>query len=205
MKLGQLLRLASLNLVAIVKARRQGRFEDVAYSISESEPQRWERYQQMIVVRFNFTTASEAAAVENVIRRFPKDVWAHGKGFVDIGMDEKDLAPVLSVLPSSLGSAHTTLINDVASLVQSTFPAAYRSRHAATAPMIQEVLLDSESRWTRAWLTEDDAIFFKDYQPLSVRRPMHHPFAVPLMAHPVLGPLTEEASDGSSLTCGWNR
>jgi hypothetical protein len=178
MKLGQLMCLASLNLVAIARPRLRDLFEDISFrspgfeSELELELELGARYRQMIVVRFNLTTVDDAAAIEKAIERFSKDVWAYGRDFVDIGMNGKDLPSFLSVLPPTLGSAYTTLIHDVASLVHNTYPATYRNGN--TSPTFLEVLqkvLDEESGRTRVLLSEDDSIFFSDYQPLSVRLP----------------------------------
>jgi hypothetical protein len=125
----------------------------------------WSQYRNMSVVRFNLTSADDLATLETAATGLSRDldVWAHGRGYVDVTISGMDLDHFLDRLPLSLASTHTMLIDDVAQLVRSTYPSQYQGRLADEPHQHSEI----EARWIGA--SGDDAIFFSDYQPLDVR------------------------------------
>lgn len=118
------------------------------------------RYANELVLRFNVTTPEDEAALADAAARLFLDIWAFTHDFVDIRMHRDEVSPLLSLLPSSLQAAQSTLVSDLASAVYKSLP----SHHHKTAVEAE----DSLSLTSTSIMAVTDGLFFQDYQSLPV-------------------------------------
>ncbi|KAL2211924.1 hypothetical protein CC79DRAFT_1340035 [Sarocladium strictum] len=114
-------------------------------------------YNNEIVLRFNVTTFDEEAALAEAAARLFLDVWAFTDDFVDIRLHVDVVAPLLKLLPASLRSSHSTLIQDLPAAVYESLSSTEELRDAYNEPMT----MSPHSQ-------PGDNLFFQDYQPLPV-------------------------------------
>lgn len=119
------------------------------------------RYANELVLRFNVTTPEDEAALADAAARLFLDIWAFTDDFVDIRLHRDEVSPLLSLLPSSLQAAQSTLISDLASAVYKSLPSHHE--HKTTAEAGEALSLTSTSITTAT-----DSLFFQDYQSLPV-------------------------------------
>ncbi|KAI1972255.1 putative metallocarboxypeptidase ecm14 [Ophidiomyces ophidiicola] len=118
------------------------------------------RYGDDIVLRFTIRSESDVNALLEASNTLFLDVWASTNEWVDIRL-AKDVVPsLLGLLPASLKSAHVPVLHDLAQAIYESYPqtSTIRDQTRAFSPSIQP---DSENQ----------NIFFQDYQPLSVILP----------------------------------
>jgi extracellular matrix protein 14 len=117
------------------------------------------KYADDIVLRFNLTTLEEEAALSEATSRLFLDIWSFAEEYVDIRIRKQNVHSLLSLLPISLQTSHSTLIPDLASLIRNTYPSKYSAldhHRSQDGP----VPLKAAS--------PDDNLFFQDYQSLPV-------------------------------------
>ncbi|KAF7558958.1 hypothetical protein G7046_g5198 [Stylonectria norvegica] len=112
-----------------------------------------------LVLRFNVSSTDQETALAAAAARLFLDVWAFTADFVDIRLHADEVAPLLSLLPKSLRSSHSTLIPDLAAAVYQSLPADGDSQRAD--PLADSPVLDTAP-------SAGDNLFFQDYQPLPV-------------------------------------
>ncbi|KAA8908363.1 hypothetical protein FN846DRAFT_666445 [Sphaerosporella brunnea] len=115
-------------------------------------------YVHDIVLRFNISGPSEAAAMSDAINTLYLDVWSATSSHVDIRMPRGTVPLLLDVLPESMRNAHAPLVQSLADAALETYPGGVESPlpHAPQA-MLQPTTGE-----------RSDILFFQDYQPLNV-------------------------------------
>ncbi|RSL97302.1 hypothetical protein CDV31_013112 [Fusarium ambrosium] len=117
------------------------------------------QYANQLVLRFNVTTSHEEGALADAAARLFLDVWAFTEDYVDIRMHTDEVGALLSLLPKSLHTSHSTLIPDLAAAVYNSLPTdgnPTRANPQTVAPKVKTTL------------SPGDNLFFQDYQPLAV-------------------------------------
>ncbi|KAJ5234703.1 uncharacterized protein N7469_003871 [Penicillium citrinum] len=117
-----------------------------------------DRYESDVVLRFHLHNAEEAGALAAASRVLLLDVWAITADHMDIRLADSMIPSLLDLLPASLRTAHTPLMDDLVDMIYATYP---RCRHNKLLP---EPGLDIPYE-VDASAMED--IFFREYQPLS--------------------------------------
>lgn len=127
------------------------------------------RYAQDVVLRFNVTTAEEEAALALAAETRFVDVWAVGKGFVDVRFGRRhDVGALIRELPESLHTAHSVLLADVAAAVYQSYPSMENNIAASSVVGGRWQLDPADGSSTKQTRDGVDNVFFKDYQPLPV-------------------------------------
>ncbi|KAF9870849.1 zinc carboxypeptidase [Colletotrichum karsti] len=139
------------------------------------------KYNDQVVLRFNLTTPDQETAFAESAARLFLDVWAFNREYVDVRLRNDDIPSLLGLLPSSLRSAYSTLIPDLAASVFDTYPA---------APVHVQRLEDRRS--VQLSHHGGDNVFFQEYQPLSVIVPWMR------LTEAMFSPITELISIGKS-------
>ncbi|KAJ5628722.1 hypothetical protein N7490_010950 [Penicillium lividum] len=116
-----------------------------------------ERYETDVVLRFHLRHPEEAEALASASQALILDVWAITAEYVDIRLTDDMVPSLLDLLPPSLRTAHTPLMDDLVDMIYSTYPRqhpkSWKTEHGfAPSGRVSTV----------------DDVFFRDYQPLSV-------------------------------------
>ncbi|RTE73208.1 hypothetical protein BHE90_012367 [Fusarium euwallaceae] len=117
------------------------------------------QYANQLVLRFNVTTSHEEGALADAAARLFLDVWAFTEDYVDIRMHTDEVGALLSLLPKSLHTSHSTLIPDLAAAVYNSLPTDGNPTRADPQTVAPKV---------KTTLSPGDNLFFQDYQPLAV-------------------------------------
>ncbi|KAF7718974.1 Metallocarboxypeptidase ecm14 [Penicillium ucsense] len=119
-----------------------------------------DRYGSDVVLRFHLRHPHDAEALAAASKVLVLDVWATTTRYVDIRLAEDMIPSLLDLLPPSLRSSHTPLMDDLVDMIYNTYP---RHLHPSS-----ETEPDFRSGNRRAATAPVEDVFFHDYQPLSV-------------------------------------
>lgn len=123
-----------------------------------------------MVLRFNISSADEAASLSEAADVLLLDVWEFAEDWVDIRL-AKDIVPsLLGLLPASLQRSHTPLLRerDLAQAIYDTYPTPRTPDQAHNAQSVHHRPYSPNLHPASEGETN---IFFHDYQPLSVIEP----------------------------------
>ncbi|KAJ5122707.1 hypothetical protein N7448_003840 [Penicillium atrosanguineum] len=117
-----------------------------------------DRYETDVVLRFHLRHPDEAAALASASQMLVLDIWAITSEFVDIRLAEDMIPSLLAMLPVSLRTAHTPLMDDLVDKIHATYP---------NRPNTGLGHDHGFSHGDRESSAVGD-VFFHNYQPLSV-------------------------------------
>ncbi|KAJ5730595.1 uncharacterized protein N7483_005103 [Penicillium malachiteum] len=116
-----------------------------------------ERYENDVVLRFHLRHPEEAEALAEASQALVLDIWDITAQYVDIRLADDMVPSLLDLLPPSLRTAHSPLMDDLVEMIYATYPrqhlTSWKTEHGSAA---------------REKPSTVDDVFFRDYQPLSV-------------------------------------
>ncbi|KAJ5084130.1 hypothetical protein NUU61_008709 [Penicillium alfredii] len=118
----------------------------------------YDRYGNDVVLRFHLDHPDEAQALSSASQVLLLDVWAVTSNYVDIRLADAMIPSLLELLPTSLRTAYTPLMDDLAEMIYATYP---KRPHA---PLDFESGIVSGGRRTAV----SGDLFFREYQPLPI-------------------------------------
>ena len=136
-----------------------------------------DRYSGDVVLRFNISTNAEAKSLAEAADTLLLDVWEFSHDWVDIRLSKDIVGPLLGLLPPSLQTSHTPLLDEreLAQAIYNTYPPPRGSQppqsplnpHNNPSPLHDRPFSPS----LRQSNAPENNVFFSDYQPLSVIEP----------------------------------
>ncbi|KAJ5228858.1 hypothetical protein N7489_009566 [Penicillium chrysogenum] len=117
-----------------------------------------DRYGSDVVLRFHLRQPDEAEALASASQVLFLDIWAITSEFVDIRLADDMIPSLLDLLPLTLRTSYTPLMDNLADEIYASYP----SRHRSDS--------DFKSGLASAELKtiSNGDLFFQEYQPLSV-------------------------------------
>ncbi|KAJ5591535.1 uncharacterized protein N7459_001904 [Penicillium hispanicum] len=121
-----------------------------------------DRYESDVVLRFHLRHPDEAEALASASRVLVLDVWAITSEYVDMRLAEDMVPSLLDLLPPSLRTAHTPLMDNLVDKIYATYPA-HSVAHIHNGLDLGSNIVSGGRK-----VAASDDVFFHEYQPLSV-------------------------------------
>jgi extracellular matrix protein 14 len=116
------------------------------------------RYGSDVVLRFHLRQPDEAVALSSASQVLFLDIWAITSEFVDVRLAEEMIPSLLDLLPLTLRSSYTPLMDNLADMIYSSYP----SRRHDNPDFGEWAVLGGQKT------AAIGDLFFQEYQPLSV-------------------------------------